>query len=481
MLTTFIKYLYIYFFCIIFYNLAMNRAKLSVARIFTQSSILTISTYVLSINLNDLKYIIPLLALWFIESLFHKQPQNSFVALTIAFAISYSIHSVSSFVIAALFLSFFQNETLLPLFAILSGSLQSVLTIQLLKVKRFKNKIPLLSTSSFSALVTIPCLLLCGISIYFTLDYTAFKTKLYGFLSFTFTLAFLIYWWQTQITKSYRRSLELRELESMRVEMAELKLQMKKVLVDNDRLSRMSHRDNTLLTSLKNATTQMLTKLDPVSAEAIEAGKLLRSIEALGIDRAPAANEAEANEAKIFDTGFSLLDDVLNEMEVKSIRDNITFSVHFGTNLAQFIPDIVAEIDVMHTVDDLLKNAFKSTLTQETRAVQLQFYKLGKHFVIEVADSGIPFEVESLVNMGLEKRTTYEDGSGIGLIEIWDIKENYSATYHLEEYKNTDPFTKRISLTFDKKNRYSIRTYRKTEILPMSRRADLQVYDFSEN
>ena len=97
-----------------------------------------------------------------------------------------------------------------------------------------------------------------------------------------------------------------------------------------------------------------------------------------------------------------------------------------------------------------------------------------------MADNGIPFEVKSLVNMGIEKLTTYEDGSGIGLMDIWSTKGKYGATYHLEEYADATPFSKKISLTLDKKNRYSIRTSRKDEILQASRRADLQVYDFSE-
>ena len=42
----------------------------------------------------------------------------------------------------------------------------------------------------------------------------------------TFTLTFLIYWWQAQITKTYRRSLEQRELESIRTENAELKIKL---------------------------------------------------------------------------------------------------------------------------------------------------------------------------------------------------------------------------------------------------------------
>ena len=167
-------------------------------------------------------------------------------------------------------------------------------------------------------------------------------------------------------------------------------------------------------------------------------------------------------------------------MDKEALEQNIMFSVHFGALLKDFVPENISESDLTHTVDDLLKNAFKSTRTCESRAVQLQFYKLGKHLVIEVADNGIPFEVRSLVNMGIEQLTTYEDGSGIGLMDIWSTKENYRATYHIDEYATSSPFSKKISLTFDKKNRYTIRTYRKDEILQMSRRADLQVYDDQE-
>jgi len=62
-------------------------------------------------------------------------------------------------------------------------------------------------------------------------------------------------------------------------------------------------------------------------------------------------------------------------------------------------------------------------------------------------------------------------------MDIWNTKENLRATYHLEEYASPSPFSKKVSLTFDKKNRFSIRTWRKNEILQVSKRADLQVYD----
>jgi len=250
---------------------------------------------------------------------------------------------------------------------------------------------------------------------------------------------------------------------------------------ENEKLARITHRDNTLITTLKNSTVKYLVTDFKNPAEAIAArDKLISNINALSAGRTSLPVDYHQKTAREFDTSIALLDELLHHADEEALQKQIAFSVHFGTDLVNFVPKDISESDLVHTIDDLLKNAFKSTLTREKRMVQLQFYKLGKHFVIEVADSGIPFEVKSLVNMGLEKLTTYPDGNGIGLVDIWNTKERCGATYHIEEYANATPFSKKISLTFDKKNRYSIRTWRKQEILQMSKRVDLQVYEHNE-
>ena len=420
-------------------------------------------------------YMIPLLLLWFLLSKY-TMPTISFVITTFSFSVNYVLHMLCS-LIAMIFIhpANISDETLrYSLLALVTTFLQLVVITKLLKNKRLQKGLPASVTSYIPPTTTCIALFLLIFITYIPSGRYDFFTQATALIILCFTLAFLIYWWQAQIKKAYLRKLEIQELESTRIEMAELKLQLKSALEDNEKLARISHRDNTLIASLKNTAEQMLSVLEPESAEAIEAGKLLRNLELLSEERVTIIKKP-AN--RTFDTGFPLIDSVLNEMDTRAIQDKIDFYVHFGIGLEACIPKNALEIDLMHIVDDLLKNAFKSTLTRETRVVQLQFYKSDKHFVIEVADSGIPFEIESLVNMGLERRTTYADGSGIGLVDIWEAKEKYRATYHLEEYRNPNPFTKRISISFDKKNRYSIRSYRKSDILQQKMRADLQIYN----
>lgn len=485
MITHLIKHFVLYYFCIFICNKSLHLRKFSTSLNISIAIILSILTHIININLNNGIYAIPLLLLWVTISIYNTHPKITFAAITISFSISYSIHIILSFFIAILSASSFETDKHFPIFAIIVGILQLIIVKLLFKTKRLRNGIPFLSSSIHINCATLLGIILITFSLYMSDEYTSFHQRFSGILSFiasSLALAFLIYWWQAQITKAYRRNLELRELESMRTEMAELKLMIKKLVDENERLAKITHRDNTLISALKNSTVKYLSTDFANPTVAMEVRKqLIENIESLSAGRNSLLEHTHEKSVRTFDTGLPLLDELLREMDASAAEHGIVFSVHMGTSLGDFIPSAVSESDLVHTADDLLKNAFKSTLTREKRIVQLQFYKLGKHLVIEVADTGIPFEIKSLVNMGVEKYTTYADGSGIGLMDIWSTKEKYGATYHLDEYENGAPFAKKISLTFDKKNRYSIRTWRKEEILQVSRRTDLQVYDYSEN
>lgn len=439
--------------------------------------------FILHLTHNELTYFVPLLLYWLIIGLHTNQPQQCFIGIILAFTISFCQHSLISFTLTCILYLFFSFLDTFPftLLAALSFVFHFFVSYLLCKTKRFKKGLLFMSNQNYINIATVICILWSYILTIVTSDYHHSNNRLIWIFICVLALAFLIYWWQAQITKAYRRNLELRELESMRTEMAELKRKMDELTDENERLARITHRDNTLISALKNSTVKYLSTDFTDPAVALETrNQLIANINTLSSDRRDLMESRKEQCAKTFDTGFSLLNELLHEMDEKAIEMKIAFAVHMGTTLNDFVPHAISEVDLVHTVDDLLKNAFKATAHCEKRVVQLQFYKLGKHFVVEVADSGIPFEVRSLVNMGIERLTTYEDGSGIGLMDIWSTKEKYGATYHLDECINATPFTKKISLTFDKKNRYSIRSLRKDEILAMSRRADLQVYSYND-
>lgn len=480
MITSILKLLTI-FWCSIYISfkslhLATTR---QIAKISILATILTTFSYFLYIYAVETRYIIPLILFWFILSFLNHKPQASFVITTISFGISFSLYTIVSAIVLILVFPYYNSVLNFPyvLLSVFTGILQIFITIKLFQIKRFRNGMPFLQYTNTLNIATVLCLISCCCMIYMTLNYKNSNLQIFAFLFFLFTFTSLIYWWQAQITKTYRRRLELRELESLRAELLEMNEVVQQLKDDNERLARISHRDNSLISALRDSTLKYLSTDYENPKEALEVRqKLIQNINALSEGRASALPNYEKKTARDFDTGLPLLDELLHHMDGVAIENGIILAVHFSVLLNDFVPAAISEEDLVHTVDDLLKNAYKSTLTHEKRLVQLQFFKLGKHFVVEVADNGIPFEARSLVNMGLEALTTYEDGSGIGLMDIWGTKEKYRATYHLDEYETSTPFSKKISLIFDKKNRFSILTSRKNEILKICNRLDLQVY-----
>lgn len=483
MLSFIIKFISIYF-CSIYFLAKISCRPTLVKFNPAQFSLLLLTMTLISTLLqcanSDFTYILPFLVLWGITSIISYEPQKSFVLATISFVTSLGIYAISSFICTLIMYIFFTSINTFPytLLAIFSATLQCVSIFALCKTKRFRKGMPFLSTYKTLNIATFICMIITMLSILFIDNHDNFIVRRASILIMFFALTFLIYWWQAQITKAYRQRLVERELESLRIENMELLAFNEKILKDNERLSTISHRDNTLISTMVNANTTYLRTSFATEEERIATGeRLATNLETLAEGRVNLPSHSSSMSARRFDTGISLLDELLGYMSEEAAKQKILFSVHSSIELSEFVPKDISESELVHVIDDLLKNAFKATRSSERRMVQLQFYKLGKHFVVEVADNGIPFEIRSLVNMGIERLTTYEDGSGIGLMDIWNTKETLRATYHLEEYASASPFSKRISLTFDKKNRYSIRTYRKEAIQKMSKRIDLQIYE----
>lgn len=438
------------------------------------SVILSLLAHYLDIYFVEIKYILPLLLLWFAISISTLKPQVSFIGLTFSFCLSFCIHAAASLLID--FIVFIISGLFVPynFLSIFASTVQAFFVKRILQIKRFQSGIRTLFSTNKLNFLTILCLIFISFVIYVRLN----ETYYIGLVSFILTLAFLIYWWQAQITKSYRRSLELRELESLRTELAEKNADIQKIMKENERVRFINHRDNNLLSAMEySVNNYLVTDFTDKETAIAKRDELLQELNKIRGNRASSYHNQET-EVVAFNTGSSLLNTLLIHMNREAAKDNILFTVHQSTELDNFIPREISEEDLVHLVDDLLKNAFIAVKDCEVRMVQLQFYKWNKHLVVEVADSGIPFEVKSIVNMGITELTTHADtgGSGIGLVDIWNTKEKCKATYHMEEYATPAPFSKKISLTFDKKNRYSVRTWRKDEILQMSKRADLQVY-----
>jgi len=116
MITTIIKFSFIYFFSLnICFKLTTKSITKSHTILFISASILlSIVSHFLDIYFMNFKYIIPLLILWIIMSIYTETPQIIFIAIILSFGISYSFYAILSFIIIGIVYTFFNHFVYLP-------------------------------------------------------------------------------------------------------------------------------------------------------------------------------------------------------------------------------------------------------------------------------------------------------------------------------------------------------------------------------
>lgn len=301
------------------------------------------------------------------------------------------------------------------------------------------------------------------------------------FLIFSIFLiaVFLTLWWRSQITKSYREKLRQLEVESLRTSQQEQANYISQLEKENERMGRIIHKDNRIVNAMADSVAEYLKDTTLSDAERHNQGvALAKQIESIRTDRQNILlSEEHIRPNPIAQTGYAGVDAMISYMAKEASQNHISLQFDFRDDFFKGDSLCMTEADLVHLLSDTLKNAIIATRHNNGKAIKLSMLKLKGIPTIAISDSGIPFTIDTYMNFGLEKSSTHMDegGSGIGLLDIWSLKEKYKATLYIDEHPTTDTFTKQLVFIFDKKNRYMISTNRYKEIQHQQSRADLYV------
>lgn len=290
----------------------------------------------------------------------------------------------------------------------------------------------------------------------------------------------LLYIIQRETQKYYLSKLKKLELESLRQELAEKEAFIRKLQESNDNLARIIHKDNKLIPSMESAVHRFLRDsyvLDPDKLRASGAA-LAAELEQLAQTRQGILTSYEDIKDGIPHTGHAAVDAILSHMRDRARSLHITYNVTLSADFADAVGQIISEADLTHLLADLIENAIIAAKDSNSRSILVHLGTLYGAPVVEVSDSGKPFDPAVYQDFGLQKHSTHLDagGSGIGLMDIWELKKKYAASLHIHEYApDTASYTKKISIVFDKRKHYLIRTYRPQELLLYRTRTDMYI------
>ena len=363
------------------------------------------------------------------------------------------------------------------------GILQILLTVFLLQINRLKKGLCILiKTNSATIGILFSIVYILYIIIISTSPTSKISVQAYLIVISSVCAFLLLYYWQHRITQTYLERLRIANENSLENEISSLKEEITSLKADNHRLTQIVHKDNKLVPAMETTVLELLQSAKNLSTEELftRGNELSRTLQEMAKERKGILSSLSSTNNSMPSSGLIAIDGLLSYMEKRAAESNINYKVKMDDNIKELILTALSEDDLRHLLGDLIENAIIATNYSELpKHISIHLGSLQDKFLLEISDSGIPFNPETYQHFGYEHCSTHQEdgGTGTGLLDIWNIKKKYKASLYIYEYElSSNIYTKKISFLFDGKNHFLLKTYRDKEIKNSLIRGDLHVF-----
>jgi signal transduction histidine kinase len=248
-------------------------------------------------------------------------------------------------------------------------------------------------------------------------------------------------------------------------EIKRLKATIEEIEQDNRALSKIIHKDYKILSTMELIARTVVEATENQADLNKKASLLLEQLQEEISNKKGIVAKYQKDNRTLPETRVSSIDAMLNYMLQRANETDVDFDVIITKSIIRLTEDIIDKEKLRTLIADLLENAIIATKSQEYKKIMLTIGAEdsgdgnGAHYVLSVQDSGEYFDGEVLRNLGKKQITTHagDGGSGIGMIQTFDILNETKASFLIEEYPQKKySFTKKITVRFDGKNEVKI-------------------------
>ena len=343
-----------------------------------------------------------------------------------------------------------------------------ILMLFFLKMKRLKNGLAFLNNNVCNNYIDI---IVINISMTIILAYCILGNY-YGNLTMNLTVSFVILtiimfiMIQKTLILYYKQKLlektmadyeeEIKQKDEIIKELSEEKFKISKV--NHEFYNRQKSLEKAVKDFINNTSTEMgneltiINKINNLSKEYSNKMEKIKQVEKLPL------------------TDVEEIDEMFKYMQSECIKNNIDFRLKIEGNIISLINNIIEKDRLVTLIGDHLRDAIIA-INSGTNKFKSIIAILGikdKYYEFCVYDTGVEFEIETLLKLGLEPVTTHKNtgGTGIGFISTFETINKCKASLIIQEKnkENTNNYTKAVIIRFDGKKEYRIKSYRANEI-----------------
>lgn len=409
-----------------------------------------------------------------ISKLTNQKIKKTIVITFISVTIAYLIYMMS-IVISAIGLKIFYKDFEDSIIILFTGiCLEYLIIYRLFKIKRFENGITFLKNENYIDNIGSVELIFVGISlIIYSIIPTATNVGIM-LIGLAIEAICLFIWIKKKITKYYKQKLKEQTVADLQNEIKEKDSKINEILEENKAIATINHKYSSRIKALEEFTSKITSKPELLEKMKTEFGEdytaFEEQIKKLSKEYSNEIKTKITKENNIPKTGIFGIDALLEHMSTEATNSNIHIDIKINASINYMVEKIISESALETLLGDHIKDAIIAinSCNNTNRRILVVISIIDKCYEISFYDTGIEFEINTLIKLGKEQITTHKEtgGSGIGFMTTFETLSKTKGSLIIEEkhpMNNTD-YTKAIKIKFDNKNEYRIKSYRAEEI-----------------
>ena len=472
-----------FFICLItFYiyikslNITLTSSKTII--LFILSSTIMSFIYAIFINFISSFFIIIMLILLIsiiMKFIFKLKLEHSIIVAFLSMAISLSCYFIALVLTSIIVkLPIINLDTNNPVILIISVILEYIFINKFFHTDRFSKGFSFFKNEEKIYVFSIIGLVLSGIFIiFFTLMSNIANPIIQrvGLIGFALIIIGTFIWIKRNITLDYQDRMKNRKIENLQKELEEKDRINNELTEEIKNLTIINHKYNSRIKAAKEEISRLAfaIKNDSNTEFSSEISEVTKLIDDLSNEYSNKINDVLKYSKPLPKTNVKGVDTILEHMKLEAAKNNIDFDLKVNCSVRDFTDKYISISDLETLIGDHIKDAIIAINHSDKpiRNITVIFDIINNCYRFSVYDSGINFEIDTLVNLGLEATTTHKDegGTGIGFMTTFETLEKYNASLVIDEINfNNSNFSKSINIVFDGKHEYVICSSRTEEI-----------------
>ena len=376
-------------------------------------------------------------------------------------AIVYTLFVLSTIIESFIIKLFNINHGLINMILILL--IELIMLIKLISIKRLKYGLDFLKNPNYrySDIIIINICSVVILAYYLSGNYYGNLTKQIVICILLIALMMIILIQKT-LTLYYKQKLLHQTIEDYKNEIAEKDKKIKELSDEKYKISKLNHEFYNRQKALEKKVADFVSGLNTETAGEIAVADKIASLSKEYSDKLQDIKHPD----KLPSTDIEEIDDMFKYMQSECEKNKIEFKLQVNGNIHHMINKIIPKDKLVTLIGDHLRDAIIAinSSNNKFRSIFAIIGKTDLYYEFCVLDTGIEFEVATLLDLGTKPITTHKDtgGTGFGFMTTFETLKVTKGSLEIEEKHkmNENDYTKAVKIIFDDKSQYRIKSYR---------------------